>query len=431
MSMNTSNLTSRSVPQPGQRLRRLPAKQAIGRKRPIDFPTHPLIGFKELPTLLKFSREITQNLTLDRVLQSVLEKSFALLKADAGVLHLLSNKGNSLRIGKRQNVSQAFSQALRHKEGIADCAFQGKKAIVVSNIGKDPHFFWKATGKKEGFTSAICVPLPEGETPIGTLTLLSRKGRYFARKEAFLLSSLADHAAVAVANARYCNKIEKQLREVSRLRKTEKRVKDFLENIVDRSVDPILVTDLHGRITFVSKGAVEIFGCPQNELLGKPISDLYLRGRSEAGKIMKLLFQKERLRNYETELLNNEKKIVSVILSASLVRDAQGNPVGTLGVSKDVTEYKRLLNHITQTEKSYQKLFEALNDAIFFLNGEGFFTTFNRMFLKMTGYTEKEIRGFHFSRLIHPEDLPGDAEGPPKSDARRICAGALHFPGGQ
>jgi diguanylate cyclase (GGDEF)-like protein/PAS domain S-box-containing protein len=28
------------------------------------------------------------------------------------------------------------------------------------------------------------------------------------------------------------------------------------------------------------------------------------------------------------------------------------------------------------------------------------------MFLKMTGYTEKEIRSFHFSKIIHPEDIP-------------------------
>ena len=65
-----------------------------------------------------------------------------------------------------------------------------------------------------------------------------------------------------------------------------------------------------------------------------------------------------------------------------------------------------LQDHVVQTEKSYQKLFEAVNDALFSLNQEGYFATSNRMFLKMTGYTENEIRSLHFSKILHPEDLP-------------------------
>jgi len=64
------------------------------------------------------------------------------------------------------------------------------------------------------------------------------------------------------------------------------------------------------------------------------------------------------------------------------------------------------INHITQTERSYQKLFDAVNDAIFSINQEGYFATFNRMFLKMTSYTENEIKSLHFSKILHPEDRP-------------------------
>ena len=149
-----------------------------------------------------------------------------------------------------------------------------------------------------------------------------------------------------------------------------------------------------------------MFGLPKEELLGKKISQFYAGGEREARKIMKVLAKKEKLRNYETEFVGPGGKIISIILSASLLKDGQGNPGGTLGVSREITEYKNLLNHITRTEQSYQKLFEAVNDAIFFLNREGYFSTFNRMFLKMTGYTEKEIRSFHFSKIIHPDDIP-------------------------
>jgi len=150
----------------------------------------------------------------------------------------------------------------------------------------------------------------------------------------------------------------------------------------------------------------ELIDLAGDEILGKKISDFYAGGIPEAKTVMKTLARKGRLPNYETEFMGKNGKWVSVILSATLLRDQKGNPIGTLGVSREVTEYKKLLNQITQTEKSYQKLFEAVNDAIFSLNREGYFSTFNRTFLKMTGYTEKEMRNCHFSKIIHPEDLP-------------------------
>jgi len=212
--------------------------------------------------------------------------------------------------------------------------------------------------------------------------------------------------ALAVENARSFQEAREKLKAISGLRRKEGQIKNFLENIVDRSVDPILVTDLHGRITFASKGAEEMFGQTQEELLGKRVADFYAGGIGEAKKIMRILVREEKLRNYETEFIGLGGRRSSVILSASLLRNARGNPIGTLGVSREITEYKNLLNQINRTEQSYQKLFEAVNDAIFYLNPEGYFSTFNRMFLKITGYTEKEVRGLHFSKIIHPDDIP-------------------------
>jgi len=278
--------------------------------------------------------------------------------------------------------------------------------VVEPDFRKDSSGLWKEEARKEGILSAICLPLRDKRTIIGTLTLLSRKIQRYGGKEIPLLSALADQAAVAIENASSFEKIRGQMKAISIERKRERQIRNFLENIVDRSIDPIMATDLHGRFTFASRGAEEMFGIPKEELLGKRITDFYAGGEREAKRIMKTLARKEKLRSYETEFIGPKGKRISVILSASLLKNSRGNPVGTLGVSREITEYKNLLNHISRTEQSYRKLFEAVNDAIFFLNPKGYFSTFNRMFLKMTGYTEKEIRSYHFSKIIHPDDLP-------------------------
>ena len=98
---------------------------------------------------------------------------------------------------------------------------------------------------------------------------------------------------------------------------------------------------------------------------------------------------------------------------ASAIENAQAyekinSQLKEVSIGREAEEKNKdsLKNHITQTERSYQKLFDAVNDAIFSINQEGYFATFNRMFLKMTSYTENEIKSLHFSRILHPEDRP-------------------------
>jgi diguanylate cyclase (GGDEF)-like protein/PAS domain S-box-containing protein len=383
----------------------MPGIQKNRKKRSSTIPFRAIFWSQELSFFLNLSREILQGLNLNGVLRQVVEKAPLFLKADGCVLYLLNEKENLLEAVRKYNVGRGFSTPLNPEERNVSTILRGEKATLVPNIAKNPSFAWLEKAKKEGFISAICAPL-RTEKPLGFLTLLSRKSRRYGAKEVFLLQTLAAHVALAIENARNQEKMKKQLDEVSLLWHDEKKTKDFLEDIVNRLFDPVLVTDIHGKMTFVSKGVEEFFGYSQDELLGKKISDFYAGGREEAEKIMKILLEENRLRNYETEFMTNGGEPVSFILSASLLRDGQGNPVGTLGVGKNITEYKKLINHVIRTEESYQKLFDAVNDAIFSLNREGYITTFNRMFLKMTGYTEKEIRSFHFSRIIHPEDAP-------------------------
>jgi diguanylate cyclase (GGDEF)-like protein/PAS domain S-box-containing protein len=375
------------------------------KKRASTIPFRDIFWSQEHSFFLKLSREILQGLSLDGILRQIVEKAPLFLKADGCILYLLNEKEDLLEVVQKYNVGRGFSTPLNPEEGKVSALLRGARATVVPDIAKDPSFGWREEAKREGFISAICAPL-RTEKPIGLLMLLRRKSRRSGTKEDLLLETLAAHVAAVIENARSQERIHRRLEEMSLSWRNEKKTKDFLEDIINRLFDPILVTDIHGKITFASKGVEEFFGYSQEELVGKRISDFYSGGKEEAKKIMKILGEENSLRNYETEFMTKGGETFSFILSASLLRDLQGNPVGTLGVGKNITEYKKLINHLIRTEESYQKLFDAVNDAIFSINREGCITTFNRMFLKMTGYTEKEIKSFHVSRIIHPEDAP-------------------------
>ena len=143
--------------------------------------------------------------------------------------------------------------------------------------------------------------------------------------------------------------IARDITEKLRLEKELRETKDYLENIVQSSVDAIVTTDPKGRITFVNKAMEEMVGVPQKEMVQQPISRFYLEGITEARKIMGILREKGSLQNYDTVAVRNGKQ-VPILLSASLLRNETGEIIGTLGVFKDMTEMEKLEEELKKTQ---------------------------------------------------------------------------------
>lgn len=143
-----------------------------------------------------------------------------------------------------------------------------------------------------------------------------------------------------------------------------RKTKEALENILQSSVDGIVATDPKGRITFANRSIQEMLGeedTSANNLLGKPMAQLYLGGYGEAQKIMGILKEKGRLLNYETSILVKDR-VIPIMISASLLKDEHGAIVGTLGIIKDLTEKKKLEDELrrAQEELSQQEKLAAV-----------------------------------------------------------------------
>ena len=143
--------------------------------------------------------------------------------------------------------------------------------------------------------------------------------------------------------------IARDITEKIALEKELWKTKDFLENIVQSSVDAILTTDPKGRITFLNRAFEEMVGRSRENIIGLPIHQFYLNGLHEARKIMAILREKGSLKNYETKVVKKDGT-VSILTSASLLQDESGQIIGTLGVFKDLTEKKKLEEELIKTQ---------------------------------------------------------------------------------
>ncbi len=134
--------------------------------------------------------------------------------------------------------------------------------------------------------------------------------------------------------------LEKQLRET----------KDFLENIMESSVDGIVTTDLKGNITYLNRAIAEMLEYSKKELLGRHISYVYTRGIDEARQIMTALRAHSRVENYNMQVTSKSGLNLHILTSAYLLQNEEGELIGTAGIFKNVTEQKRLEIKLKETQ---------------------------------------------------------------------------------
>ena len=127
------------------------------------------------------------------------------------------------------------------------------------------------------------------------------------------------------------------------------QTKNFLERVIDSSVDAIISADLKGAVLLFNRAAERIYGVTAADILGKDVRTLYPEG--SASKVMSLIRQGGgRIEGLRTDILAHSGENVPVSLSASLLYD-QGKPVGSVGIFTDLRDKLRMEQRLQQAQE--------------------------------------------------------------------------------
>jgi len=125
------------------------------------------------------------------------------------------------------------------------------------------------------------------------------------------------------------------------LRDSEQRLR-WLAAIVESSDDAIVSKNLDGIITSWNRGAERVFGYPAEEAIGQPITIVIPEDRqSEEREILTRIRRGERIDHFETVRRRKHGSLISISLTVSPVRNAEGKIVGASKIARDITEQKR------------------------------------------------------------------------------------------
>ena len=144
-------------------------------------------------------------------------------------------------------------------------------------------------------------------------------------------------------------RLHEQIDELQVCNKIDEKEKEQLQlqiMIVSGLRESIIATDLNGIITFWAKGAEQLYGYSRNEIVGRPVTTIFMPGdQSQKRK----LFEHVRLNSVRKGIFERRRKNGDSFWAdsvASLLCDESGRPYGVICIDRDLTKYIQERNRL-------------------------------------------------------------------------------------
>jgi PAS domain S-box-containing protein len=203
--------------------------------------------------------------------------------------------------------------------------------------------------------------------------------------------------------------IVRDITERKRAMEEMDRDRTLLRALIETIPDRIYAKDTDARFVLNNIAHIRALGAAsQDQVKGK--TDYDFRPADIASERMaddrKVLESGKPLYNREEATIRADGKEGWNLVNKVPLRDAQGRIVGLVGISRDITERKRMEERLLATHESFQQLaaiVECSDDAIIGKTLDGVITSWNHGAEMIYGYAAHEVVGKPMNFLVPPE----------------------------
>ncbi len=275
-------------------------------------------------------------------------------------------------------------------------------------IGKHPEDVFKK--QDASVVQEVDARTLQGET-VNEIRSLSIAGK--TRTFHTIQTPLQDSHGAVTGMSGIVREVTEQIQMQEALRKSKERYRFLVEN----SSDIIWSFDLQAmNFTYFSHSAEKILGFPQGKDRVATLDDIF----SPATKKKVLSAFGEALKNdsassqvfLEVEVIRKDGETVVMEINAGLHRDQWHQPVCFTGVSRDITDRRRMEKALREQENYLRAFIDATKDGFWIIDEEGRISDPNDAYCRMSGYSRKELSQLRIPDLDIDED--------PKETAARI-----------
>ncbi|QFY44028.1 diguanylate cyclase [Candidatus Methylospira mobilis] len=185
--------------------------------------------------------------------------------------------------------------------------------------------------------------------------------------------------------------------------------------LAENTHDVIWILDIKAlHFTYVSPSITRLRGYGVEEALRQTIAASFTaKSAKQVDLALAYLWRYGEVMQHSMELEQpcKDGSIIWVDATVSVMRDAKRRPIGLLGITRDITERKRVAEELRRSEILLRTLYDSTSDAVMLLDENGFFKC-NKATLTMFGGTELEyFYSKQLADLSSPEQPCGTDSG--------------------
>ncbi len=157
---------------------------------------------KELDALNVISSLTCQSLSINQILNDVLDLILTLFNVEMGTIALLDDASGLFQLQTQRGISQEFSKSLSGKnldEVSAQLAI-AKKSPIFMKINEYPESPLKDAIRREGIEWIVCVPLVRGDEIKGIINIAGKEAKIFSPHDMHLLSLISNRVSISIEN---------------------------------------------------------------------------------------------------------------------------------------------------------------------------------------------------------------------------------------
>jgi signal transduction histidine kinase len=319
-------------------------------------------------TMIEFGRDLSSEVHLDRMLNSVVQRISQTLLVDRIAIFLRDEArpetfvlAKTLGIHGTSNLNMGFLRPGRPQLRRGYLFYENFKTL----LGEKPEH--QATLRQLDLNYYLPCVVKDSIIAIIGLSKTIR-GDFLSSEDLELLQTMAGYVGIAVENAQLYQSVEQEATEAQRL-------KDFLENIVESINVGILTTDLDDRIESWNSQMERFYGVSRGQAMGRPLEEIFsldlvraiervytssvtsvalsssVVGEDTIARIYKFNLKQQAGGRPKTSGAEgaDESRIVNIAVTPLISRD--NNIKGKLILFDDVTDRSSLEDQLLQSEK--------------------------------------------------------------------------------
>lgn len=172
---------------------------------------------EELSTMQRIDRELNATLDFERVMEMTLDWALRGTGAPVGVIALYDEKRQGLLLLASRGYSPEFERYRTEpwplETGIAGRVIRTGKPALVADVSQDPDYY----AAQPATRSQLTVPIHCEDRAIGVVNVESPEPVAFDEEDLAFIQRLADHAAIAIENARFYRESRRRAEEMALL----------------------------------------------------------------------------------------------------------------------------------------------------------------------------------------------------------------------